>query len=118
MARLLAETAWGCSTHRRGKTLSILAVALGIALSGCNRPAAPAADARPHEPSKTVKEPVSAESTQEQTLVVALAKEPDCKIDILSRTSGKPAELRLRHQASHRIAAGRQEPGNVPEGEG
>ena len=91
MARLLAETTWDCNILRQKKILSILAVTLGFALSGCNRPAEPAADAPQHEPSKTA-EPASAVSTQEQTLVVALANEPDCKNDILSRTSGKPAE--------------------------
>jgi pilus assembly protein CpaB len=54
MARRLAETTWGCSTRRRKISLSILAVGLGISFSGCNRPAAPAAAAAPHEQSKTL----------------------------------------------------------------
>ena len=90
MGRLFAETTWGCSTLRRKTTLSILVVSLGIVLSGCSRPAAPAAAASP-EPSKPSMEPAPAVSTQEQTLVVALDKELDCKFDILPRTTSKRA---------------------------
>jgi Flp pilus assembly protein CpaB len=60
MARLLAETTRGCSTLRRNKTLTILTVALGIALSGCNRPGAPAAAAAPHGQSKSAMDPAPA----------------------------------------------------------
>jgi Flp pilus assembly protein CpaB len=52
MARLLAETPWGCNGLRRKTALSLFAVVLGIAASGCSRPAAPAAVAAPPEQSK------------------------------------------------------------------
>jgi len=72
MARLLAETTWGCNSLRPKSAVSILAVVLGFACSGCNRPAGSAAAAVPHEP-KPAKEPVQAARTPPELVEVWVA---------------------------------------------